>query len=35
MSGGTYTLAGGFWGIYSAVQVPGSPFLTITRPVRT
>jgi len=30
MSGGAYTLYGGFWGIYSAVQTPGSPFLTIT-----
>ena|ERR1700729_2880570 len=30
MSGGAYTLAGGFWGIYSAVQTPGSPLLTIT-----
>jgi hypothetical protein len=31
MSGGAYTLAGGFWGIFSTVQVPGSPFLSITR----
>jgi hypothetical protein len=31
MSGGGYTLAGGFWGIFSTVQVPGSPFLSITR----
>ena len=31
MSGGGYTLAGGFWGIFSTVQVPGSPYLSITR----
>src|SRR5580658_2235674 len=30
MSGGIYSLSGGFWGIYTAVQTPGSPFLTIT-----
>src|ERR1700722_4945451 len=30
MSGGSYSLYGGFWGISSAVQTPGSPFLTIT-----
>lgn len=31
MSGGTYSLTGGFWSIISAVQIPGSPLLTITR----
>lgn len=30
MSGGTYAISGGFWGIYSVVQMPGSPLLTIT-----
>src|SRR2546427_1956811 len=30
LSGGTYTLDGGFWGIVAAVQTPGSPLLTIT-----
>src|ERR1700745_4042238 len=30
MSGGTYAISGGFWGIYSVVQMPGSPTLTIT-----
>lgn len=30
MAGGTYAISGGFWGIYSAVQMPGSPLLTIT-----
>ena len=31
MSGGAYTLDGGFWGIVAAVQTPGAPLLTITR----
>jgi hypothetical protein len=31
LSGGNYTLDGGFWGIIAAVQLPGSPLLTITR----
>ena len=31
MSGGTYTLDGGFWGIIAAVQTPGSPLLRIVR----
>lgn len=31
MSGGDYTLVGGFWGIVAAVQAPGAPYLTITR----
>jgi len=30
MSGGNYTLQGGFWGVIAAVQLPGSPLLTIT-----
>jgi hypothetical protein len=31
MSGGNFTLDGGFWGIIAAVQTPGAPLLTITR----
>ena len=31
MSGGNYTLQGGFWGVVVAVQTPGAPLLTITR----
>jgi hypothetical protein len=30
MSGGNYTLQGGFWGVVAAVQTPGAPLLTIT-----
>jgi len=30
MSGGDFTLDGGFWGIIAAVQTPGAPLLTIT-----
>jgi hypothetical protein len=30
MSGGNYTLDGGFWGIIAAMQTPGAPLLTIT-----
>lgn len=29
MSGGNFTLDGGFWGIVAAVQTPGSPLLRI------
>jgi hypothetical protein len=29
MSGGNYTLEGGFWGIIAVVQMPGAPLLTI------
>ncbi len=29
MSGGNYTLEGGFWGFISAVQSPGGPLLSI------
>jgi hypothetical protein len=31
MSGGNFTLVGGFWGIISAIQTPGYPLLTVTR----
>lgn len=31
MSGGNYTLHGGFWGIVAAVQTPGAPLLSIFR----
>jgi len=31
MSGGQYSLSGGFWGILSAVQTPGAPLLSIQR----
>jgi len=31
MSGGNYTLQGGFWGIIAAVQTPGAPLLSILR----
>jgi hypothetical protein len=31
MSGGNYSIDGGFWGIIAAVQTPGSPLLTILR----
>jgi hypothetical protein len=31
MSGGNFTIDGGFWGIIAAVQTPGVPLLTITR----
>ena len=34
MGGGAYSLAGGFWGIISAIQTPGAPLLTI-RPTQT
>ena len=30
MSGGSFTLEGGFWGIVAAVQTPGAPLLSIT-----
>ena len=30
MSGGNYTLTGGFWGLAAAVQTPGAPLLSIT-----
>ncbi len=31
MSGGNYSLDGGFWGLIAAIQEPGAPLLTITR----
>src|SRR5215212_3016708 len=31
MSGGNFTLDGGFWGIIAAVQTPGAPLLRIVR----
>ena len=31
MSGGNFTLVGGFWGVVAAVQTPGAPYLTVTR----
>src|SRR6185503_16284634 len=31
MSGGNYTLDGGFWGVIAAVQTPGAPTLYIAR----
>lgn len=30
MSGGNFTLDGGFWGIIAVVQTPGAPRLTVT-----
>ena len=32
MSGGNYTVDGGFWGIIAAVQTPGAPFLRVFLP---
>ncbi len=29
MSGGNFTLQGGFWAVVAAEQTPGSPFLTV------
>ena len=31
MSGGSYSLTGGFWSLVSVVQTPGLPMLTMTR----
>lgn len=31
MSGGTFSIDGGFWGIIAAVQTPGGPLLSIER----
>ena len=31
MSGGPFTLVGGFWGLVAAVQTPGAPLLSVTR----
>jgi hypothetical protein len=30
MTGGSYSLTGGFWSLISVVQTPGAPLLTIT-----
>ena len=30
LSGGTYSLDGGFWSLIAAVQTPGAPTLTVT-----
>jgi hypothetical protein len=30
LSGGNYTLDGGFWGIIAAVQMPGAPLLAVS-----
>jgi hypothetical protein len=30
LSGGSFTVDGGFWGLIAAVQTPGAPLLTIT-----
>ncbi len=31
MSGGQFTLEGGFWGVIAAIQTPGAPYLSVTR----
>ena len=31
MSGGSYSIEGGFWGIIAAIQTPGAPVLSIVR----
>ena len=31
MSGGSFSVQGGFWGIIAAVQTPGAPVLSVTR----
>ena len=31
MSGGNYSVDGGFWGVMAVVQTPGAPLLTITK----
>ncbi|HYG24053.1 MAG TPA: hypothetical protein VEH04_14835 [Verrucomicrobiae bacterium] len=31
MSGGSYTINGGFWGNISVIQTPGAPFLSVLR----
>jgi len=31
MSGGTYTVEGGFWGLIAAVQTAGAPYLSVGR----
>jgi hypothetical protein len=29
MSGGNYSLAGGFWGVVNVIQIPGAPLLSV------
>jgi hypothetical protein len=31
MSGGNYSVDGGFWGLIAAVQMPGAPLLSVSR----
>jgi hypothetical protein len=31
MSGGKFTLVGGFWGVVAAIQTPGAPLLSVWR----
>ena len=31
MTGGSFSLVGGFWGLVAAVQTPGAPLLTVSR----
>lgn len=31
MSGGNFTLVGGFWGVIAAMQTPGAPLLSVAR----
>jgi hypothetical protein len=31
LSGGNYSIEGGFWGLLAVVETPGAPVLTITR----
>ena len=31
LTGGNYSLVGGFWSIVAAIQTPGAPLLTVTR----
>jgi hypothetical protein len=31
MSGGSFSLQGGFWGLLTAIQTPGAPLLSMTR----
>ena len=31
MSGGSFSVTGGFWSLISVVQTPGAPLLTVTR----
>jgi hypothetical protein len=35
MSGGNFSLQGGFWAVVAAIQTPGAPLLTITRDLGT